>query len=44
MDQIQQGFWVGPKGPTDGAKGYSLPQDLEKAREAANFLVSLFFN
>ena len=24
MDQIPQGLWVGPKGPTDGAEGYSL--------------------
>ena len=37
MDQILQSLWVDPKGPTDGVQGYSLPQELEKAREADYF-------
>ena len=37
MDQDPQGFWLGPKGPTDGAEGSSLPQELERAKEAGNF-------
>ena len=28
---MDQGLWLAPMGPTDGAKG--LPQKLEKARE-----------
>ena len=40
MDQIPQGLWVGP---TDGAEGYSLPQELEKAREVGYFS-SVFIN
>ena len=34
MVQILQVLCLGPKGPNDGAEGYSLPQELEKAREA----------
>ena len=34
MDQILHGFWVGP---TDDAKVYGLPQELETAREAGYF-------
>ena len=37
MDQIPEGLCLGPKGPNDGAEGYSLPQELEKAREAGYF-------
>ena len=36
MDQGQQSFWLGPKGPTE-LKGYSLQQELEKAGEAGFF-------
>ena len=37
IDQGPQGLWLGLKGFTDGAKGYSLPQEIEKAREASYF-------
>ena len=40
MDQGPQGLLMGPKGPIDGVEGCSPPQELEKAREAATFLVS----
>ena len=39
MDQDSQGIWLGPKGPTGGAKGCSFPQELEKARKATTSLV-----
>ena len=39
MDQGPQVLWLGPKVPTDGAKGRSLPQELEKAREAGYFSI-----
>ena len=34
-DQSPQGLGMGPKAPTDGAEGYSLPQELEKAPESS---------
>ena len=37
MDQGPQGLWMDPKGPPDGAKDCSPPQELEKAREAGYF-------
>ena len=37
MDQIPQGLWVGPKGPTVEAVGYSLQQELEKACKSGYF-------
>ena len=37
MDQGPQGLWMGQKGPTDGAEGYSPLQELEKASEAGYF-------
>ena len=44
MDQIQQGLWEGLKGPIDGAKGYSLLQELERARKVDYFSsISIFF-
>ena len=35
VDQGPQGLWLGPKGPTDGTEGYSVPQS--KACEAVYF-------
>ena len=32
-----QGLWVSPKGPTDGAEAYSLPQEFERDRKAGYF-------
>ena len=43
MDQSPQGLWLGPKDPTDGAVGCSLPQELEKARKADYFSCIFIF-
>ena len=40
--KIPQGFWVGPKSPSDGAEGYSLPHELKKARKPDTFLVFIY--
>ena len=37
LDEIPQGLWVGPKVPTNGAEGFSFPQELEKARQTGYF-------
>ena len=37
MNQGPQGLWIHLKDPTDEAEGYSLQQELEKARETSYF-------
>ena len=39
MDQLLKGPWLGPNGPTDGAEGCSLLQELKKACEAGYFFI-----
>ena len=34
---VQSDRWMDPKGPNNGAKGCSSPQELEKARGADQF-------
>ena len=42
MDQGAQGLWFGPKDPTDWAEGYSLLQELEKARNTFHVYKKIF--
>ena len=32
---MDQSLWLGPKGPIDGAQGYSVQQELEKSGQKA---------